>query len=232
ENYLNKICRISNPETNECVSNTFFFQTFQGPLSRQYSSAYLISILYGEVLAIINRTSLQIEFIGPFNLAATVNSHYNSDETGIYWIGNDDHLRKVNFNGVNLLDVDINSGANQYYAFHRKQNTIFGNEMNHMKVKTSSTHPVIDNKTAQITSQDEINKYDLVTSCVSLNSETIRITMDDVLSRINIEVPSESTIFIQCPMFVENQMIYLPWYFGSATDVLPLNVIGIPQIAV
>ncbi|CAF1019899.1 unnamed protein product [Rotaria sp. Silwood1] len=183
------------------INGDIYLFTSDDPINSRYT-------LYGEALAIINRTSLQIEFNGPFNLAAIVNSHYNSDETGIYWFGNDDHLRKVNFNGVNLLDVDINSEYGKNYLLSSapyilSQWSVDSKIDFHLvwqwnepyESQTSSTHPVIDDKTgiiyisilpyiyainshgntlgkAQITSQDEINKYDLVTSCVSLNSET------------------------------------------------------------
>jgi len=49
--YLNKICRISNAETNnpieECGSNNLFYQSFQSPLSIDDSSVFLFTTLYG-----------------------------------------------------------------------------------------------------------------------------------------------------------------------------------------
>jgi hypothetical protein len=111
---------------------------------------------------------------------------------------------------------------------------------------------------AQITTQDEMTKYNLKTFCLALNTDIniayvvfssfpdylartsvpailfivpVRTTTGDVLSRMNIEVPSDVTIFVKCPILIENQMLYLPWFLGSATDVIPLNVIGLPQLS-
>ncbi|CAF3768774.1 unnamed protein product [Rotaria sordida] len=64
-----------------------------------------------------------IEFDGLSNFEAMINSDYNNDSTGIYWIGYDDYLRKVNSNNVNLLDDDITRDGNPNNVFHRKQNT-------------------------------------------------------------------------------------------------------------
>ncbi|CAF2912773.1 unnamed protein product [Rotaria sp. Silwood2] len=311
ENYLNKICRLSNPETDnpieKCASNTYFFQTFQGPLSIDDSSELLIVTLYGESVGFINTTSLQIEYQSPFDIGASTGSHYNTDQTGIYWIGVDDHLRKVNIHGETLLNVKVNSGENQKYAFNKQQNIIVGVSQNFtttpapfivsawnvdsnlnltllwqwnqsVEIATSSTHPVVDDKTnityvsilpyisaidsrgntlwkTEITSLDEIYKYSLVTSCLTLNTETsiayvlistyddsnqqtpkvlfivpVKTTTGAVLPRINIEVHPDLLTYVQCPMLVETQMLYLPWYYASNTDILPLNIIGIPQI--
>ncbi|CAF3843325.1 unnamed protein product [Rotaria magnacalcarata] len=310
-NYLNKICRLSNPETNnpieKCASNTYFSQTFQGPLSIDDSSELLIVTLYGESFAFINTTSLKIEYQSPFDIGASSSSHYNTDQTGIYWIGVDDHLRKVNILGETLINVEVNGGGNQNYAFNKQQNIIVGVGQNFttpsapfvvsawnvdsnvnftllwqlsqsVAIATSSTHPVVDDKTniayvsilpyisaidshgntlwkTEITSLDEIYTYSLVTSCLTLNTETsmayvlistfdnsnqqtpkvlfivpVKTTTGVVLPRINIEVHPDVLTYVQCPMLVENQMLYLPWYYSSDTDSLPLYIIGIPQI--
>ncbi len=310
--YLNKICRILNAETNnpieECGFNDIFYQSFQGPLSIDDLSVSLMTTLYGQGMALINTTNLQIEWTDRVNLGAT-NSHYNSDGTGIYWIGNDDHLRKVNGRDSSLLDVNINSGGNQYYAFNAIYDTIVRVSQNfslsfspivvsgwdvdirvdfHLLWQwnepdgsnASTTHPVIDEKKgmtyvgvlpylyaidtngktqwkAQIAYADEMGKYNLHTFCLALNTETniayvvvysfprnmvrsnvqtilfivpVRTTTGDVLPRIRIEVPLDVTIFVKCPILVGNQMLYLPWFAESTTDVIPLNVIGIPQL--
>jgi len=109
--YLNKICRILNAETNnpieECGSNNLFYQSFQSLLSIDDSSVFLFTTLYGQAMAVINTTSLQIEWSDRINLGA-INSHYNSDGTGIYWIGFDDHFRKVNGRDTSIFEEEIN----------------------------------------------------------------------------------------------------------------------------
>ena len=110
---------------------------------------------------------------------------------------------------------------------------------------------------AQVTTFDEMTKDNLQTFCVALNTETnmtyivisslphyltqaksasvlfivpVRSTTGEVLSRMNIEVPSDSTLFVQCPILVGNELLYLPWYLGSRTQTLPLNVAALPQV--
>ncbi|CAF3713869.1 unnamed protein product [Rotaria socialis] len=161
-NYLNKICRLSNPETNnpieKCASNTYFSQTFQ------------------ESFALINTTSLQIEYQSPFDIGSSSSSHYNTNQTEIYWIGLDDHLRKVNIHGEALITVEVNGAGNQNDAFNKQQNIIVGVGQNFtapsapfvvsawnvdsnvsftllwqlsqpVEIATSSTHPVVDDRT-------------------------------------------------------------------------------------
>jgi hypothetical protein len=310
--YLNKICRVSNAETInpnvQCGSNDLFYQSFQSPLSIDDSSVFLFTTLYGQAMAVINTTSLQIEWSDRTNLGA-LNSHYNSDGTGIYWIGYDDHFRKVNGRDLSIFDVDINGGGNQYYAFNGRRSVAVrvGQNMSshsapiivfeydlqassyfHLlwqwnepeESNASSTHPAIDDKTGityigvlpylyaidangktvwktQIITKDEMSKYNLQTFCLALNTETniayvvlssfpdsstqtsipailfivsVRTTTGDVLPRMNIEVPSNVTIFVKCPILVANEMLYLPWFVSSTTDVIPLNIIGLPQL--
>jgi len=144
----------------------------------------------------------------------------------------------------------------------------------------SSTHPAIDDNTgityvgvlpylyaidvdgktmwkAQITTQDEMTKYNLKTFRLALNTDIsiayvvlssfpdylartsvpailfivpVRTTTGDVLLRMNIEVPSDVIIFVKCLILVENQMLYLPWFVESTNDVIPLNVINMGEI--
>jgi hypothetical protein len=43
----------------------------------------------------------------------------NSDASGIYWIGNDNHFRQINGKDTRLLDADISSKGNRCYSFDR-----------------------------------------------------------------------------------------------------------------
>ncbi|CAF1411094.1 unnamed protein product [Adineta steineri] len=107
----------------------------------------------------------------------------------------------------------------------------------------------------QIVSQDETKRFNLVSNCLSLNTETniiyilvssssnnqlkymsnifivpVRINNGQLLDRINIDIPSNAQINAHCPVLIGNEAIYLSWIMGNDPDLVSLNIMAVPQI--
>jgi hypothetical protein len=124
-----KACRISNGQTNnpilECVQNNQLYYPYEeAPLSKNDDSIYLFTTAVNQSLAVVNTTSLEIVWIDRGTVGCSSKSVYNSDGTGMYWIGNDDHFRKINGADTRLLDVYINSGGNRFYSIDQPQSIV------------------------------------------------------------------------------------------------------------
>ncbi|CAF3514901.1 unnamed protein product [Rotaria socialis] len=124
-----KACRISNGQTNkpilECAENNQLYYPYEeAPLSLDDSAVYLFTTVVNQSIAVINATSLEIVWIDRGVIGCSSKSTYNSDGTGIYWIGDDDHFRKVNGRDTRLLDIYVNSGGNRFYSFDQRHSVI------------------------------------------------------------------------------------------------------------
>ncbi|CAF1385653.1 unnamed protein product [Adineta steineri] len=107
----------------------------------------------------------------------------------------------------------------------------------------------------EIVSQDEIERFNLFSNCLSLNTETniiyilvssspndqlkymsntfivpVRINNGQLLDRINIDIPSNAQINVHCPILIGNEAIYLSWTIGNDPDLVSLNIMAVPQI--
>ena len=309
--YLNKICRILDSETDKpvttCSSNTLSSLIVQDVLSVDDSFEFLTTTFFGEKLGIINTSDLQVNYHSQQETASSFQSHYNSDQTGFFWISDDNHLRKVNRNGIQLLDKYVSSGGNKYYAYDAQYGTIIRvwqnlslipspfavsawniNTLNEIHLLwewnqfnytyTTGSHPVIDpiSKTTyfsilpnlyaidsngktlwktQIASQEEIDKFELITTCIALNTETriayipirtfhsfnpsapamlflVPVQTNDgkALPRIKFDLDTNASVFLSCPILVGNELLYFSWYSQSSSDTALLRLVGISQI--
>ncbi|CAF1030554.1 unnamed protein product [Rotaria sordida] len=308
--YSAKVCRLSMIQTanplQECVENALLYSKFNNPLAINDVAIYLFTTIGDQSPAVINTTSLELVWIDRQSIGAANDSDYNSDGTGIYWIGNDDHFRKVDGRDKKLLDENMNSGGSRHYAFDRFQAFIIRPWLNVTETtrtlvvsawnvlpsvgfnliwqwtdsqtnSTRCTQPVIDDHTgvtyigvlpylnainingklqwqARITSDEEIDRFNLVSNCLTLNTETkiiytlvsssstdqqerlsnlfiarIRADTGTVLTRINVDVPLKSSILAQCPILIDNDMLYLAWLVSTDFDTTQLSINGYPQ---
>lgn len=313
--YSAKVCHLTNVETSQpvqrCVENYQLYANFHTPLAINDASVYLFTTVFDQAIqqvpAVIGIDTLGIVWIDRGVVGAAPDSEYNDDGTGIYWIGDDNHFIKVNGADTRLLNVNMPSGGNRYYAFDRYHAKIVKAWQNGSEITaplvvsgwdalasgdfrllwqwaqprgdfTRCTQPVINDQTgityiaslpylfainmngiifwqAEIVSQSEIKTFNLVSTCLALNTETKIIYiviastsavqpkqsstlfiatahMDTgaVLKRININVPSNTTITPNCPMLIGNDMLYISWLEGNFPNLVPLNIMGLPQL--
>ncbi|CAF3371930.1 unnamed protein product [Rotaria sp. Silwood2] len=308
--YSAKACRLSMIQTTnplqECVENALLYSEFNNPLSINDAAIYLFTTTLNQSPAVINTTSLELVWIDRQTIGAANDSNYNSDGTGIYWIGNDDHFRKVDGRDKKLLDKIMNSDGSRHYAFDRFQSFIVRPWLNITETtktlvvsawnvlasadfnliwqrtdfqanSTRCTQPVIDDHQGvtyigvlpylnainingkllwqvRITSDEEIDRFNLVSNCLTLNAETkiiyvlvssasvdesdhfskifiarIRADVGTILTRINVDVPLKSSILAQCPILIGNDMLYLAWLVSTEFNTTQLNIYGYPQ---
>ncbi|CAF2953013.1 unnamed protein product [Rotaria sp. Silwood2] len=308
--YSAKVCRLLMIQTTnplqECVENALLYSKFNNPLAINDAAIYLFTTALEQSSAVINTTSLQLVWIDRQWIGAANDSAYNSDGTGIYWIGNDDHFRKVDGRDKKLLDENMNSGGSRHYAFDRFQAFIVQPWLNISETTKTlvvsawnvlpsvgfnliwqwtnyransirCTQPVIDDRIgvtyigalpylnainingrllwqARITADEEIDRFNLISNCLALNTETkiiyvlisslstnqpeylsnlfiarIRADVGMVLTRINVDVSLKSSILAQCPILLDNDMLFLAWLASTDSDTTQLSINGYPQ---
>ncbi|UJR29766.1 hypothetical protein I4U23_017314 [Adineta vaga] len=309
-NSLGKICQISNGQTNNpnitCVENEQLFSPFkQSPLSINDYFIHLYTTVLNQSLAVINTSNLEIIWIDHQIIGCSSESIYNSDGTGIYWIGNDNHFKNVNGKDTHLFDVEINPGGNHFYSFDRYQAIIiqvwqnFNNKSIAISawdalassyfhviwqwnepygISKQSTQPIIDEQSTityisilpytyainstgstlwktEIVSQTEINRFNLIANCLTLNSDTniiyvlvsslfndqikpfvsifivpINSTNGQLFDRIYFDVSINTQINAYCPILIGNETLYMSWTKGKYPDLVSLNIMTIEQI--
>jgi len=109
----------------------------------------------------------------------------------------------------------------------------------------------------EIVTSDEINRLNLISKCITFNEHTrilyvlvqseftystiflvaLRADTGKILRRIDLlkeEMNDTEQIKITipyCPILIGNDMIYISWLLGNYPDLVPLNIIGIPQLS-
>ena len=315
DSYSGKVCRLSDVQTSHpiatCLENAQLYASTNSPLSLNDASVYLFTTVFNEganqVPATIDTKTLEFVWIDRGVVGAANDSLYSSDATGIFWIGRDDHLYKVNGRDSRILDVDISSGGNRYYAFNRFQPTIVRAWQNgsaltaplivsgwnvntgedfHLRWQWNEpsghvgpcTQPVTTDQSemtyiaalpyvyainmdgttrwqVEIATSDEMQKFQLVSICLALNTNTnliyvtissislgqteqsstlfiapIQIATGTILKRINIDVSPESTVDVNCPILIGDDLLYLSWMEKHSSDVVSLKIMGLPQL--
>ena len=130
--YSGKMCRLSNVQTNDpvstCVENPQFFLLTNALLALNDATIFLFTTVFdqtiGQVPAVVDTKTLEFVWIDRTVPGAASDSLYTSDTTGIFWIGHDEHMHKINGADVKLLDIGVHSEGNRYYAYDRFQATI------------------------------------------------------------------------------------------------------------
>lgn len=108
-----------------------------------------------------------------------------------------------------------------------------------------------------IVTTEEIDQLNLISTCITFNENTrivyvlthseftystifltaLHADTGKILRRIDIlkdgkNVTEQNKITIPyCPILIGNDMIYISWLLGSYPDLVPLNIIGVPQLS-
>jgi hypothetical protein len=109
----------------------------------------------------------------------------------------------------------------------------------------------------EIVTSDEINRLNLISTCITFNEHTrilyvlvhseftysttfliaLHADTGKILRRINIlkedmnDTAQRKITIPYCPILVGNDMIYVSWLLGNYPDLVPLNIIGTPQLS-
>lgn len=109
----------------------------------------------------------------------------------------------------------------------------------------------------EIVTSTEMDQLNLISTCITFNEDTrvlyvlvhseytystiflitLHVDSGKILRRIDISkqeknVTEQKKITIPyCPILIGNDMIYISWLLGDYPDLVPLNIIGVPQLS-
>jgi outer membrane protein assembly factor BamB len=103
----------------------------------------------------------------------------------------------------------------------------------------------------EVVTTSEMDTSDLVSECTAFNEQTqilyvlvksmkapfklfliaVNTGTGKVLRRMDVSQTDRKITTPFCPILIGNEMIYIPWLLGAYPDMVPLTIVGIPQLS-